>query len=113
MGRFCKGMGCPAVSGPWGKNRLPNGNYNGVHLRRRNDNKGMMCPNGDGWSLDIEPAFKTDPLREYLRIHPDGNGPGTEGCIAPSCGADQKKVYDSLKDYFSTPGRTTIPVIVR
>jgi len=107
---FTKEWDVPAVSGPWGKGRLPNGNYNGENLRRRNDNKAMTC-DGKGWSLDLNPAFVTD--RTLLRIHPDGNVPGTEGCIGPSCGADQQKVYDSLKDYFSRPGFTTIPVIVR
>ena len=100
----------PAVSGPWSKGRLPNGNYNGTNLRRRNDNKAMTC-DGKGWSLDLNPAFDTD--RTLLRIHPDGNVPGTEGCNGPSCGADQQKVYDSLKTYFDGPGYTTIPVIVR
>jgi RHS repeat-associated protein len=99
-----------AVSGPWGNGRLPNGTYNASNLRHRN-NAAMSCPNGDGWSIDLDPTFPTN--RTDLRIHPDGNVPGTEGCIGPSCGADQKKVYDSLKNYFSQPGHTFIPVIVR
>lgn len=99
-----------AVSGPWGNKRLPNGTYNASNLRHRN-NAAMSCPNGDGWSVDLDPTFPTN--RKDLRIHPDGNVPGTEGCIGPSCGADQKKVYDSLKNYFNQPGHTSIPVIVR
>lgn len=107
---FTKEWDVPAASGPWRKGRLPNGNYNGGNLRRRNDNNAMICE-GKGWSLDLDPAFDTD--RKLLRIHPDGNVPGTEGCISPSCGADEQKVYDRLKDYFGRPGYTTIPVIVR
>ncbi len=108
---FVKEFDVPAVSGPWGKGRLPNGNYNGENLRKRKDNKAMMCPDKSGWSLDLNPAFDTE--RTDLRIHPDGNVPGTEGCIGPSCGADQKKVYDSLKNYFDQPGNASIPVIVK
>lgn len=105
---FAKEFEVPAVSGPWGKGRLPAGNYNGKNLRKRKDNKAMMC-NGSGWSLDLDPTFRTD--RTLLRIHPDGNVPGTEGCIGPSCSV-QQTVYDSLRDYFNTPGSTSIPVIV-
>ena len=98
----------PAVSGPWGKGALPEGVYNGSNLRKRT-NKAMTCPDGSGWSLDLDPNFKTD--RTDLRIHPDGNVPGTEGCIGPSC-AYQGQVYDALRGYFGQGG-ASIPVIVR
>lgn len=101
----------PAVSGPWGKGALPEGIYDGSLLRRRSDNKAMMCPSGPGWSLDLDPTFKTD--RSLLRIHPDGHVPGTEGCIGPSC-SHQKIVYDALRQYFDDGrGVTSIPVIVK
>lgn len=100
----------PAVSGPWGNGRLPEGVYTGRNLRSRKDNKAMTCPDGSGWSLDLDPTFMTS--RDLLRIHPDGNVPGTEGCIGPSCGAGQQAVYDALRGYFKE-GWTSIPVIVR
>ncbi|MFN8996504.1 MAG: RHS repeat-associated core domain-containing protein [Pseudomonadota bacterium] len=98
----------PAVSGPWGKGRLPPGTYKGDNLRRRT-NKAMVCEDGNGWSLDLDPKFKTD--RDLLRIHPDGNVPGTEGCIGPDC-RYQQQVYDALRDYFNDKKNKQIPVIV-
>ena len=100
----------PAVSGPWGKGSLPEGVYMGRNLRNRKDNKAMTCPDGSGWSLDLDPTFMTP--RDLLRIHPDGNVPGTEGCIGPSCGAGQQAVHDALCGYFRE-GWTSISVIVR
>ena len=99
----------PAVSGPWGKGRLPEGVYVGNNLRRRNDNKAMICKDGNGWSLDLDPNFRTD--RSLLRIHPDGNVPGTEGCIGPDC-KYQQQVYDALRNYFNDPINKSIPVTV-
>jgi RHS repeat-associated protein len=99
----------PAVSGPWGKGKLPEGVYDANTLRRRND-PAMTCADGSGWSLNLDPMFKTS--RDLLRIHPDGNVPGTEGCIGPVC-SEQRKVYDSLKKFFdSNPGVKTIPLTV-
>jgi RHS repeat-associated protein len=99
----------PAVSGPFGKGALPQGVYTGSNLRSRNEkgNKAMQCE-GKGWSLDLDPTFKTD--RDLLRIHPDGNVPGTEGCIGASCSV-QQTVHDSLRGYFNE-GWSSIPVIV-
>jgi len=100
-----------AVSGPYGDGNLPEGTYNGSNLRIRRDNTAMMCSANPGWSLDLDPSFPTD--RTLLRIHPDGNVPGTEGCIGVSCtGSDQQKVYNSLHNYFNLPGINSIPVIV-
>ena len=99
----------PAVSGPWGLGRLPEGVYDANSLRRRND-PAMTCPDGFGWSLNLDPMFRT--TRDLLRIHPDGGKPGTLGCIGPAC-ADQRKVYDSLKNFFDThPGVKSLPLTV-
>ncbi|WP_082541750.1 MULTISPECIES: RHS repeat domain-containing protein [unclassified Rhizobacter] len=101
----------PAVSGPWGNGRLPEGVYDGSNFRPRNEvgNKAMQCE-GRGWSLDLDPTFQTS--RDLLRIHPDGNVPGTQGCIGPACGAAQRTVHDALREYFKE-GWSGIPVIVR
>jgi RHS repeat-associated protein len=96
-----------AVSGPYGEGRLPEGIYTGDNLRVRNDNTAMMCPNG-GWSLDLTPDFQTD--RTLLRIHPDGNKPGTLGCIGVNCTASGQ-LYNDLRSYFKS-GNSSIPVIV-
>jgi hypothetical protein len=38
-----------------------------------------MVRDGVGFSVDLDPLFQTN--RTLLRIHPDGNVPGTLGCI--------------------------------
>lgn len=98
----------PAVSGPWGKGMLPEGVYNGESMRSRSNNA-MSCE-GKGWSLNLEPNFPTD--RTLLRIHPDGNLPGTLGCIGVEC-SSHGIVQDALNGYFSKPDHNSIPVIVR
>lgn len=81
----------PAVSGPWGKGKLPEGKYGGRNLRNRSGTKAMTCPDGNGWSLDLDDKDG----RKLLRIHPDGNVPGTEGCVGVVCGY-HNQVHDSL-----------------
>jgi len=82
----------PAVSGPWGDGKLPAGTYGGRNLRKRSD-KAMTCPGGNGYSLDLDDKGG----RSLLRIHPDGNVPGTLGCVGIVCGY-QNQVFDSLQD---------------
>ena len=67
-----------SISGPWGKGSLPEGMYTASYLRDRTI-ASMTDPDGLGWSVNLDPNFSTD--RNLLRIHPDGNTPGTEGCI--------------------------------
>lgn len=98
----------PAVSGPFGKGRLPEGDYTGRDLKRRTK-KGMVCDGSKtGWSLNLEPNFLTK--REDLRIHPDQTPPGTEGCIGVNCG-ESEQLYQDLKNYFDS-GFPSIPVEV-
>lgn len=99
----------PAVSGPHGRGRLPKGSYTGSNLRRRTT-PAMTCPGDRGWSLNLDPNFETE--RDLLRIHPDGNVPGTEGCIGISCGSLAADLYNDLKNYFDA-GNTEIPVGVK
>ncbi len=82
----------PAVSGPHGKGRLPAGSYGGRNLRRRTD-RAMTCPNGNGFSLDLDDKDG----RELLRIHPDGNVPGTLGCVGVVCGYENQ-AYNAILD---------------
>lgn len=71
-----------------GSSRLkpaPNGIYKiGVVLDKSPGHQsGAFCdPSGKCWSCLIEPAFATD--RWGFAIHPDGNLPGTAGCIGIS-----------------------------
>ena len=53
---------------------------------------GFVNPaNGRGWFLPLTPRFSTS--RHGFGIHPDGNLPGTKGCVGLQ-GADIKKSWD-------------------
>jgi len=67
----------------------------------------MFCPGDNGFSLNLEPNFETD--RTDLRIHPDGNAPGTAGCIGVGCDA-ARELENRLGDYFEN--NKSIPVEV-
>ncbi len=85
----------PAISGPYGKGRLPEGIYEATNLRRRTM-KGMVCPGEEmGWSIDLSDA----PGRDYLRIHPDAPPEGTEGCIVVLCSVSGE-FYNQVDPYF-------------
>jgi hypothetical protein len=99
-----------AISGSRRLRPLPLGPYLASNLRLRgkeemhldvqpaeNNGGGMCFP---AWSVDLEPLFCTE--RSELRIHPDGNLPGTEGCIGIAqavdrCYADLKHALESKK----------------
>lgn len=63
---------------------------------------------GGGWSLDLNPNFKTD--RTLLRVHPDQPPIGTEGCIGVNCNSSGQ-LQNDLKTYFNA-GNISIPVDV-
>ena len=70
-------------SGGGGRGNLPAGNYTiRPHLWSRSDKASMMV---DGVGYSFAMSDKYDPrvrgTRTLLRIHPDGLGPGTIGCI--------------------------------
>lgn len=70
-------------SGGRGRGNLPAGEYTVTrHLDYRSDKPTMMV-DGEGYSFAL--TDKYDPrvrdTRTLLRIHPDGLGPGTIGCI--------------------------------
>jgi len=67
----------PSVSGKWGKGNLPVGSYTAKYFRDETGDAFSLF--GVGFFIYIEPKFKTD--RSELGIHPDGNVPGTLGCI--------------------------------
>ena len=72
-----------AISGPHGKGALPVGTYRiktryavvGKALSNRYEDSVTL----NRWFLPIEPQFLTP--RDSFGIHPDGNIPGTLGCI--------------------------------
>ncbi len=95
----------PAISGPYGKGALPEGDYVGDNFRVR-ATKAMTVSDSQGktgWSLDLTPQFKTD--RSLLRVHPDGNVPGTQGCISPQNQAREwgRLLQDQVQKHGSIP----------
>lgn len=74
-----------ATSGGWGKGYLPEGEYKVEKLVSQGEinnlpNKQAYQLFNYGWFAAITPQFQTD--RDSLGIHPDGNVPGSLGCIA-------------------------------
>ena len=75
--------------------RLPRGTYD-VTFPRRRDHPGMVRQ-GFGFSFNLEPKFPTN--RSLIRIHPDGNNPGTEGCIGVmGTRSELEKMYRLLSE---------------
>lgn len=80
-----RGATYTAVSGPYGLGRLPLGDY---EIRRASvvegpDLRPPYCVVENGrtlcWFIPLTPLFPTS--RSGFGIHPDGNVPGSEGCI--------------------------------
>lgn len=92
------GIKAAAVSGPFGKGAAPRGSYRiGPAMAidpKVESNKGFMDPKGNAWFAPILPDFETD--RTGLGIHPDGNVPGTLGCIGIQL-EDTTLIRDALK----------------
>ncbi|CAM1370094.1 hypothetical protein TPENAI_60790 [Tenacibaculum litopenaei] len=67
-------------------------------------NSAMTSADGIGFSVNItlEPKYG----RKYLRVHPDGNLPGTRGCIGITCtGEDLQILENHLKFHTSGSSR--------
>lgn len=92
-----KGLSSPAVSGPYGKGELPEGFYHVNRDQLVDTIKDGFCDkNNKCWFQKIEPQFSTNPPRTGLGIHPDGNVPGTEGCIG-ILDEDTKEWFEAFK----------------
>ncbi len=71
-----------AVSGGYG-DPLPDGSYD-IRIRnvvvRKSLEAGFHDPlSGNAWFIPLSPKFAT--TRSGFGIHPDGNKPGTKGCV--------------------------------
>src|SRR5258706_10600792 len=93
-----KGLESDAISGPYGEGSLPTGTYKALRSKlldkQPSDSNGAYCDtNNKCWLQALAPDFETD--RTELGIHPDGNVPGTQGCIGIRA-ADTKKWYDAF-----------------
>jgi hypothetical protein len=83
-----------ADSGPHGVGCIPNGNYTASAIDATSQNG--MVRNDVGFKVTL--SDNTSKCRDDLRIHPDGNKPGTKGCI----GLTETK--ENLKDFQSKMG---------
>jgi hypothetical protein len=89
-----------ATSGPWGNGALPTGEYSmdyaPVDVPDDHPNQASYTDDsGNSWWVAITPQFATD--RDGLGIHPDGNDPGTLGCIGATDN-DTQDLRDALTD---------------
>ena len=85
------------VTGGYGKGAIPDGLYKielykVVEGDKTNMKSGFVNPiTGRGWFLPLTPKFSTN--RHGFGIHPDGNLPGTKGCLGLQ-GYSIKKFWD-------------------
>jgi len=95
----------PSTSGlpPDGRGALPPGDYRTTRpvtdVEDIPRNKPFCDPSGKCWFQRIEPEFPTsrcDPATGYCGFHPDGNVPGTDGCVGFP--GDTSGVRGALKD---------------
>ena len=72
-----------ALSGGWGKGTIPLGVYNlGIPAKLSDEKKNNPYKKqGYPWWIGLQAIHKTD--RSGFGIHPDGNVPGTMGCVSP------------------------------
>jgi len=90
----------PAVSGPFFNGQLPPGNYmlprGPTLVPPEHKNQASYCdPTGNCWWQPVTPNFPTN--RNGLGIHPDGNVPGTAGCIGVT-NNNTRDLYDALRN---------------
>lgn len=90
---------------------LPNGCYNTNTFIYPRSNKAMI-KDGIGYSINLNPLFETN--RDYLRIHPDGNVFGTEGCIGLTGNQSvQKSFVNLLRPLYSAYGNIPLNVNIK
>ena len=108
------GLKWPARSGPWGEGELPAGRY---LIGRREIvpyssgmPEGFRNGSGQGYFVPIYPTFPTHRGRDgRLGIHPDGNKPGTRGCI----GIQREYAKDFYEHIVKTPINANLTLEVR
>jgi len=91
------GLFWPAVSGPFGRGRLPCGEYRIAEPVEITSKALKYEPyrdkTGFAWWCRLTPLFETE--RSGFGIHPDGNIPGTLGCIGITLD-DTREVFEKI-----------------
>jgi len=93
-----------ALSGGWGKGPLEEGDYTCYPVKPLPNDKAhaAFSSEGSSWVMSLFPLFKTS--RFDLAVHPDGNLPGTLGCIGIL--NRTKDCFDKLKE--CQPGKLSV-----
>ncbi|CAM3881026.1 hypothetical protein MUGA111182_15000 [Mucilaginibacter galii] len=109
--------GVKSSNGTYALDPLPNGKYKVNHGRERkkSEKHGGFFSEGIGFTFDVIPLFTTlngkKMERTDLRIHPDGNVPGSAGCIAlTASNAVLTSFYKELSDYIAKKGSVALSV---
>ena len=93
-----------ATSGPYGKGAAPRGEYQISRPKEiDNSNAAFRDPSGFAWFAALTPTGQPNAEgkliphtdRTGLGIHPDGNVPGTQGCIG-IVEKDTRSLFDLL-----------------
>jgi hypothetical protein len=104
------------VTGGYGKGQIPDGMYeikvrNSVVGNSNTMQSGFVNPlTGRGWFIPLTPKFSTS--RDGFGIHPDGNLPGTKGCLGLQ-GEDTKEFWDRWMKTPLNTRPTTLLVITK
>ena len=99
-----------AVSGSSKLYTLQNGKYKTYSFRNRTTP--AMVKDDIGFSINVDPTFRTG--RTLLRIHPDGNLPGTEGCIGLTGNASALKDFvNIMKPLYEKGGFVNLSVKIK
>ena len=101
-----------ACSGPYGKGPAPRGIYNvrkPIPISDVEENKPYRDAEGNAWFAAMQPMKGFESERQGLGIHPDGNVPGTLGCI----GIRKVNEWDLLpQDLFTLLAAASEPIIL-
>ena len=89
------------INGPWGKGAIPLGTYTisgGVRTSQAAMSvKDPVSGKKSGWKFNVSDVYdeRVGATRSLLRIHPDGNTPGSEGCFVIT------GTYATLEDFYT------------
>jgi len=97
-----KGLRWGAISGPYGKGSLPSGLYDVGRREVTGYTSAVDSPyrdkTGKGFFVPVYAKFETNRGKKdgRLGIHPDGNVPGTLGCIGIT-NANARNFHDAIR----------------
>jgi hypothetical protein len=92
-----------AVSGPHGNGAIPSGEWNTGNVISPTGNVGMSV-DGSDFAISLDANFDLNG-RSGFYIHPDGNVPGTLGCVGLNGGANRANEFlNTYTNYYNQHG---------